>query len=81
MRLLVPPASATARGLGQSGRLAGTRRAPQTRDVWRRRPIVEREDVDAMFGALFDIRRDVRAIRHLLEDDGEEEEEETDPEL
>jgi hypothetical protein len=49
--------------------------------VWRRRPsIIEREDVDAMFGVLFDIRRELREIRHLLEDDGEEEEE-TKPEL
>jgi hypothetical protein len=34
-----------------------------------------------MFGVLFDIRRELLAIRHLLEDDGEEEEEETKPEL
>jgi hypothetical protein len=50
-------------------------------EVWRRRAIFEREDVDAMFGVLFDIRRELRAIRHLLEDDGEEEEEETKPDL
>jgi hypothetical protein len=43
--------------------------------VWRRRPLLEREDVDAIFGVLFDIRRELRDIRHLLEDDGEEEEE------
>jgi hypothetical protein len=46
----------------------------------RRPPIIEREDVDAMFGVLFDIRRELREIRHLLEADGEEEEE-TKPEL
>jgi hypothetical protein len=50
--------------------------------VWRRRlPFIEREDVDAMFGVLFDIRREVRDIRHLLEDDGQEEEEDVKPEL
>jgi hypothetical protein len=50
--------------------------------VWRRRlPVIEREDVDAMFGVLFDIRRELRDIRHLLEDDGQEEEEEAKPEL
>jgi hypothetical protein len=47
--------------------------------VWLRSPIVEREDVDAMLAVLFDIRRELRRIRHLLEDDGEEEEEETKP--
>jgi hypothetical protein len=46
----------------------------------RRPPIVEREDVVAIFGVLFDIRRELEDIRHLLEDDGEEEEE-TKPEL
>lgn len=30
-------------------------------------PIVEREDVDAIFGVLFDIRRELRDIRHILE--------------
>ena len=39
-----------------------------------------REDVDAMFAVLFDIRRELADIRNLLEDDGEEEEE-TEPEL
>jgi hypothetical protein len=34
-----------------------------------------------MFGLLFDLRRELREIRHILEDDGEEEEEETKPEL
>jgi hypothetical protein len=43
--------------------------------VLRRRPILEREDVDALLAVLFDIRRELRRIRHLLEDDGEEEEE------
>jgi hypothetical protein len=47
--------------------------------LWRRPPNVEREDVDATFAVLFDIRRELRRIRHLLEDDGEEEEEETKP--
>jgi hypothetical protein len=52
------------------------------RDVWRRRlPIIEREDVDPMFGMRFDIRRELRDIRHLLEDDGQEEEAETKHEL
>jgi hypothetical protein len=49
--------------------------------VWRRRqPLLEREDVDAMLAVLFDIRRELADIRHLLEDDGEEEKE-TKPEL
>jgi hypothetical protein len=34
-----------------------------------------------MFAVLFDIRRELRDIRHLLEDDGEEEEEAKKPEL
>jgi hypothetical protein len=46
----------------------------------RRAAIVEREDVDAIFGVLFDIRRELADIGRLLEDDGEEEEK-TEPEL
>jgi hypothetical protein len=38
-------------------------------------PLLVREDVDAILGALLDIRREVTEIRKLLEDaDGEEEE-------
>jgi len=58
-----------------ASRTADSRRWPT-----RRPPIVEREDVDAIFDVLFDIRRELADIRHLLEDDGEEEEE-TKPEL
>jgi hypothetical protein len=70
------------RSPGQFGHLASSRCAPQILEMWptRRPPIVEREDVVAIFGVLFDIRGELEDIRHLLEDDGEEEEE-TKPEL
>jgi hypothetical protein len=44
-------------------------------------PVIERADVDAILGALFDISRHLEAIRLVLEedDDGEEEEEEETP--
>ena len=51
------------------------------RGIKRGDQLLVREDVDAILGALLDIRREVTEIRRLLEDaDGEEEEaEETDP--
>ena len=41
----------------------------------KRKPLVEREDVDAVLSALFDIRNELKKIRTILaEDDGEERE-------
>jgi len=47
----------------------------------RREPVFEREDVDAILGALYDIRVELAAIRLLLreDDDGEQEETREDP--
>ena len=44
-------------------------------------PVFERQDVDAILGALYDIRVELAAIRRLLreDDDGEQEEERQDP--
>ncbi len=45
------------------------------RGIKRGDQLLVREDVDAILGALLDIRREVTEIRRLLEDaDGEEEE-------
>lgn len=41
--------------------------------MWRSEPLLEREDVDAMLAVLFDMQRELKAIRKLLEDDGEPE--------
>jgi hypothetical protein len=45
--------------------------------VWRRTTVV-REDVDAILGVLFDIRRELVRIRESLEEDDEGEEAEED---
>jgi hypothetical protein len=38
-------------------------------------PVVDRDDVAAILGALFDIRAELRKIRRLLEEDDDPEEE------
>ena len=45
--------------------------------VWKRTPVV-REDVDAILGVLFDIRRELVRIRESLEEDDQGEEAEED---
>jgi hypothetical protein len=81
-------------GYGHSARVAverltlirtGPARAPRDDEAVtrHRRPesLIEREDVDAILAALYDIRAELAAIRALLEEetDGEEEAEEEAP--